>query len=321
MNVDGVLLKGVLAAAAAVAVTAALLEGAVLTWLRRGYDWRESMASLAVAIGRRLFDLVPLAIAMPGGFWLYEHRLWTLPLDAWWTWALLFVGLEFCYYWYHRAAHRVRWFWASHAVHHSPNQFNLSAAYRLSWTGRITGTMLFFLPLAWLGFPPAAIAAAFALNLLYQFWIHAGWIPRLGPLEGILNTPSAHRVHHAANLEYLDANYGGVLLVFDRLFGTYVPERADLPCRFGLVEPLRTHNPVRIAFFQWVAVARDLRRARGPRELAGYLFGPPGWSPDGPGTTTEALRARAAQAPAAALPAAADRPGPNRPSGATAAGR
>jgi sterol desaturase/sphingolipid hydroxylase (fatty acid hydroxylase superfamily) len=286
-------LKTALGVFALVAVSAALLEGLVLTVLRRGYDWRESMASLAVTVVRRLLELVPLAIAMPGGFWLYEHRLWSPPLDAWWSWALLALGLEFFYYWYHRAAHRVRWFWASHAVHHSPNSFNLSAAYRLSWTGRISGTLLFFLPLAWLGFPPQAIAAVFALNLLYQFWIHAGWIPKLGPLEGILNTPSAHRVHHAANLEYLDANYGGVLLVFDRLFGTYVPERDELPCRYGLVSPLRSYNPVKIAFFQWQAMAADLRRARGARDALGYLCGPPGWAPDGQGETTEALRARA----------------------------
>lgn len=287
------LLKTLLAIFGLVAVTAALLEGLVLTVLRRDYDWRESLASLAITVVRRLIDAVPLAIAMPGGFWLYDNRIVSPPLDAWWSWVLLALGLEFFYYWYHRAAHRVRWFWASHAVHHSPNAFNLSAAYRLSWTGRISGTMLFFLPLAWLGFPPQAIAAVFALNLLYQFWIHAGWIPRLGPLEGILNTPSAHRVHHAANLEYLDANYGGVLLVFDRLFGTYVPEREDLPCRYGLVSPLRSYNPVKIAFFQWQALVADLRCARGPREVLGYLFGPPGWKPDGPGDTTEALRARA----------------------------
>lgn len=287
------MLRTALIAGALLALAASLVEGIVLTRARRAYDWRDAMASLALAVVRRLTDLLPLAIAMPGGYWLYENRLFSPPMDAWWSWVLLGLGVEFFYYAYHRATHRVRWFWATHAVHHSTNAFNLSAAYRLGWTGRISGTLLFFLPLAWLGFPPPAIAAMFALNLLYQFWIHAEWIPRLGPLEGWLNTPSAHRVHHAANLEYLDANYGGVLMIFDRLFGTYVPEREDLKPRYGLVVPLRTYNPLRIAFFQWVAIVRDLRRARGWRERAGYLFGPPGWAPDGPGDTTEALRARA----------------------------
>ncbi|HMS79558.1 MAG TPA: sterol desaturase family protein [Burkholderiaceae bacterium] len=277
-------LRTALIALSLLALGAALVEGVAMTLAKRAYDWRESLASLAVAIVRRFVDVVPLAIAMPGGYWLYQHRIASPPLG---------LGIELCYYGYHRAAHRVRWFWASHAVHHSPNAFNLSAAYRLSWTGRISGSLLFFLPLCWLGFPPPAIAAVYAMNLLYQFWIHAEWIPRLGPLEGWLNTPSAHRVHHAADVEYLDANYGGVLLVFDRLFGTYVAERDDLKPRYGLVVPLRSHNPVTIAFFQWVALARDLRRARGVRDALGYLFGPPGWAPDGAGETTEALRARA----------------------------
>ncbi|MEI7443582.1 MAG: sterol desaturase family protein [Burkholderiales bacterium] len=286
-------LRTLIIAFSLIALAASLVEGLALTVMRRAYDWRDALASLGVAVVRRFVDVLPLAIAMPGGLWLYEHRLVSPPLDAWWSWVLLGLGLEFCYYWYHRTAHRVRWFWASHAVHHSPNAFNLSAAYRLGWTSRIGGSLLFFLPLCALGFPPRAIAAAYALNLLYQFWIHAEWIPKLGPLEGWLNTPSAHRVHHAADLEYLDANYGGVLLVFDRLFGTYVAERDDLKPRYGWVEPLRSYNPLRIAFHQWVTLVRDLRRARSAREVAGYLFGPPGWSPDGPGSTTEALRARA----------------------------
>ncbi len=289
----------ILATVAAVAVSASVLEGLVLSWLRPGsYDWRATGSSLLITVGRRLTDLLPLSIALPGGQWLYEHRLWTPDLSAWWGLALLFLGLEFCYYGFHRANHRIRWFWATHAVHHSPNQMNLSAAYRLGWTGKLTFSLVFFLPLCGLGFPPQAILVAFGLNLLYQFWIHTTWMPRLGPLEWVLNTPSAHRVHHAANLEYLDANYGGVLIVFDRLFGTYVPERADLPCRYGLVKPLQTHNPITIVFHQWIALARDLAGAGNAREVLGHLFGPPGWAPHGPGETTEAMRARATGATA-----------------------
>ena len=117
----------------------------------------------------------------------------------------------------------MRWFWCN-AVHHSANELNLSAAYRIGILSRASGSAAFYVPLVWLGFEPKVVFAMLSLNLLYQFWIHATWIPRLGWLEYVLNTPSAHRVHHAANLEYLDANYGGVLIVFDRLFGTY---RAD----------------------------------------------------------------------------------------------
>jgi sterol desaturase/sphingolipid hydroxylase (fatty acid hydroxylase superfamily) len=138
------------------------------------------------------------------------------------------------------------------------------------------------------------VFAMLQLNLLYQFWIHATWIPKLGWLEYVLNTPSAHRVHHAANLDYLDANYGGVLIVFDRLFGTYRAERDDLPCRYGLVTPVTTYNPLRIEFEPWRQLGRDLLRARSLRAVAGALLLPPGWSADGPGRTTEALRARQA---------------------------
>lgn len=184
---------------------------------------------------------------MPGGQWLYEHRLIDADLQSWWGLMLLFFGLEFLYYWFHRLSHTVRWFWANHAVHHSPNQMNLSTAYRL------------------------------------------------GALEGIINTPSAHRVHHAANLEYLDANYGGVLMIFDRLFGTYVPERHELPCRFGWVQPLHSNNIFVIVFCQWVALLRDVRAARSLRDAIGYLWHPPGWVPQGEGMTTVEMRARAAQ--------------------------
>ena len=275
------------------AIIASFIEAFVLWWLKRPYDFKEAAASLAVTAGRLALNVVPLSIAFPFGWWLYEHRIWSPTLDSFAGFAVLFIGIEFFYYWFHRASHRVRWFWANHGVHHSPNSINFSAAYRLGWTSRIGGSLLFFLPLAWLGYPPPVVVAAFAVNLLYQFWIHAEWIPKLGPLEGILNTPSAHRVHHAANLEYLDANYGGVLMIFDRMFGTYIPERDDLPCRYGLVTPLRTYNPFKIAFFYWVEIFRDLRKARSPRDVAGYLFGPPGWAPDGNGPTTENMRQRA----------------------------
>ena len=213
----------------------------------------------------------------------WRHRLTTVPLNGFASFAVLFLGQEFCYYWYHRAAHRVRWFWATHAVHHSPNEFNLGIAYRFGWTGRLAGNAVFFVPMIWLGFPPKAVFAALALNLIYQFWLHTAWVPKLGWLEYVLNTPSHHRVHHASNADYIDKNYGGVLIVFDRLFGTFAAERRDLPCRYGLVTPLVSHNPIRIAFHEWLKMAKDLLGARTGREVIGYLFGPPAWRSDRPG--------------------------------------
>lgn len=276
---------------AAVALSAALIEALVLAFvLKRGYNWKSYFASLFIAAGRRLGDFIPLAITLPGAFWLYEHRLIDWDFRDWPAYVALFFALEFAYYWFHRASHRVRFWWLTHSVHHSPNEFTLSTAYRLGWTGRLTLMLVFFVPLAALGFPPVMIVVALAINLLYQFWIHAEWIPKLGPLEGILNTPSAHRVHHASNVEYLDANYGGVLMIFDRMFGTYIAERDDIKPVYGWVQPMRSHNPLVIVFRPWIDLFRDLARARSARSIAGYLFGPPGWQPDGNGPTTENLR-------------------------------
>lgn len=256
---------------------AATLEGLVLSWRRPGsYDWRAYFSSIGDAVLRRAVDALGLSIAAPVLAWAWQHRLSTLALDTATAFALLFVGQEFCYYWYHRSAHRVRWFWATHAVHHSPNQLSLAAAVRLGATGKLTGTALFFAPLIWLGFPPLAVGAALALNLLYQFWIHAAWIPRLwAPLEWLFNTPAHHRVHHASNPEYLDCNYGGVLIVFDRLFGSFVAEQPGVALRYGLTTPLRTYNPLRIALHEWLNLARDLMAARDGRSFWRALFGAP----------------------------------------------
>ena len=273
-------------------MAAALAEG---LWLSRtraeAYDWKAWACSLADLAGRRLLALIPYTFAAPWLGWVWEHRLFTQSLDNVGAVLLLFVGLEFFYYWYHRTSHTTRWFWAAHSVHHSPNQFNLAAAYRLGWFGKFTGTSLFFTPLVLLGFTPTTVLTALFLNLLYQFWLHADWIPRLGWLEYVLNTPSSHRVHHARNPEYLDANFGGVLIVFDRLFGTYVEERADLPCDYGLVSPVTSsRNPLVLNVQPWIGLAKDMASARSPQEAWMYLFGPPGWRPDGQGLTTAELR-------------------------------
>lgn len=274
-------------------IVVATAEALVLAFvLKRRYAWKAYFASLADALTRQYFvyTYLPFSLAAPLIAWASTHRLMTVPLSGPAAFGALFLGQEFCYYWFHRASHRVRWFWATHAVHHSPNELNLSAAYRFGVTGRITGVALFYVPLVWLGFPAGAVFATLSLNLLYQFWLHTDWVPKLGWLEYVLNTPSHHRVHHAANPEYLDANYGGVLIAFDRLFGTLIPERADLPCRYGLVKPLLSNNPVVIAFHEWRALARDLLEAKSWTERWRYLFGPPGWRADGTGFTTEELR-------------------------------
>jgi sterol desaturase/sphingolipid hydroxylase (fatty acid hydroxylase superfamily) len=172
-------------------------------------------------------------------------------------------------------------------VHHSPNELNLSAAYRLGWTARLSAAPLFFAPLVVMGFPPMIVGAALAANLFYQFWLHATWIPRLGPLERVFNTPAHHRVHHASNPEYLDANFGGVLIIFDRLFGTFVAEQAGVSIRFGLVHPVKSYNPFTIGLQEWRAILADLWRARSVRAAFRAALGPPIGAPSLSTSTVE----------------------------------
>jgi sterol desaturase/sphingolipid hydroxylase (fatty acid hydroxylase superfamily) len=269
------------------------VEGVVLFFWRRSYNWKAYCASVIDIGGREgiLNIYLSYGIAVPFIQYTWAHRLYTLDLGTPLEFIVLFFGLEFCYYWFHRLSHRIRLFWAHHAVHHSSNDLNLAAALRYGWTSRIGGSQLFFLPLIWLGFSPTIVFSALTLNLTYQFWLHTDWIGKLGWLEFWLNTASHHRVHHAKNPEYLDANYGGVLIIFDRLFGTFIPEDDAIPCRYGLVKPLLSNNPVIIAFHEWSALLRDLRHTRSWRARWNYLWGPPGWREDGNGYTTKDLRA------------------------------
>jgi sterol desaturase/sphingolipid hydroxylase (fatty acid hydroxylase superfamily) len=252
----------------------ALIEVLVLMWRRpERVDWRESLATLGVALGHGLLGVLGRGVL--GSFLLavWSHRLVTVPIGSVGGLLALFLVSEFFYYWQHRLSHTMRWFWASHAVHHSPEHLNLSAAYRLGWTGTLSGLPLVFVPMILLGFAPLAIALMLAVNLAYQFFLHNEWVPRLGPLEWIFNTPSAHRVHHAKNAQYLDRNFGGILTVFDRLFGTYAAE--EEACVYGLVHGIGSYNPLRIALFEWQAMWLDLRREKSLRGKLMALFGPP----------------------------------------------
>ncbi|MGA7807730.1 sterol desaturase family protein [Bradyrhizobium sp.] len=240
------------------------------------HDWRESAASFGVALGQNLMrGLEAGLVAIPFAF-LYRHRLLEFSQTGPLAIAALFLGSEFCYYWQHRASHRIRWMWATHAVHHSATRLNLTAAIRLGWTGNISGNFLFFLPLALLGIHPVAIIAMLGINLLYQFMIHTEFVPRLGPLEWVFNTPSHHRVHHASNEACLDKNYGGILIIFDRLFGTFAEPPRDQKLRYGLVGGTPSYNPVRVALGEWIAMLRDAWTAQGAKATLRALFGPPG---------------------------------------------
>ena len=259
-------------------VLAATVEAGML--IRRGqrYDWKSYGVSLVDMLGRGFVHrLLGGGIAALLLYAVSRVRMAEWAMDRAWQWGALIVGQEFCYYWMHRAGHRVRWFWLNHAVHHSPSDYTLAAAYRLGWSSPVTGAALFFAPLVLLGFPVPYVLAALGLNLFFQFWLHTELIGRLpGWVEYVFNTPAHHRIHHASNPEYLDCNYGGMLIVFDRLFGSFRAGVSGVPPRYGLTDPVRGHNPLRVEFHAWIGMFAALRRAHGPGAVLRVLFGPPG---------------------------------------------
>ena len=261
----------------ATAIGFMVLEYAVGRLVHRDtHDLRESATSLAIAFGQSMIRGVEaVLVAIPFAF-VYQHRLFDFEQTSLPALLGLFLGTEFLYYWHHRASHRVRWMWATHSVHHSATRMNLTAAIRLGWTGNISGNFLFFLPLIWIGFHPFAVVAMLGVNLLYQFFIHTEFAPRLGPLEWVLNTPSHHRVHHASNESCLDKNYGGMLIVFDRLFGTFVEAPKDERLRYGLVGGTRSYNPFRVALGEWMSMLHDVRVTTTWSGRLRALFAPPG---------------------------------------------
>jgi sterol desaturase/sphingolipid hydroxylase (fatty acid hydroxylase superfamily) len=262
-------------------------------WARRrgpevkGYERTDTAASLSMGLGNVAISAVTKLGSLALFTFLYQYRLFDLGTGLG-AWLLLLVAEDLCYYAFHRAHHETRILWAAHENHHSSRYYNLSTALRQSWTTPITGP-LFWAPLALLGFAPWMILTAQAWSLLYQFWLHTESIRSLGPLEYVLNTPSHHRVHHGTNLEYLDRNHGGIFIVWDRLFGTFEPERA--PVEYGLTTQLASHHPVTIAFHEYAAIVRDVRHAPGLAAKLGYVFAPPGWSHDGSTLTADQIRA------------------------------
>lgn len=260
------------------------------------YETRDTATSLAMGLGSVVSGVVFGGAATAILLWVWHARLFTLEVNVL-TLVAAFVLDDFRYYWWHRIAHRCRWFWADHVIHHSSQHMNLSTALRQPWTGLFTGAIVFRFPLVLLGFHPAVLAFVGGLNLIYQFFVHTEAVRRMPPwFEAVMNTPSHHRVHHARNAAYLDANYAGVFIVWDRLFGTFVPEDDADPCRYGLVKNITTFNPLRVAFHEWVGIFRDVTRPRlSLGQRLAYMFAPPGWSHDGSRQTTQTLKKRFAE--------------------------
>ncbi|MEW5681679.1 MAG: sterol desaturase family protein [Pseudomonadota bacterium] len=238
------------------------------------YRWQDTLTNAVLALLHQGSDMLALLLLMPFFLWLHQFRLLEIELSAA-TVALAFLIQDFLYYWFHRASHHIRWLWASHVVHHSSRQMNFSTALRQSLMYPLSGMWLFWTPMILLGFAPAVVFAVVAINLAFQFFVHTQSVRRLGRLEWLFNTPSHHRVHHACNPAYIDKNFAGVLIIWDRLFGTYVPERDDEPCRYGITEDFTSDNPVTITFYEWRRMLQDALTARSLRQLLSSLFGAP----------------------------------------------
>lgn len=241
----------------------------------REYAAKDTLTNMLLVIGSMIW----------GGLWIIPQlfvytmlsRLTPLHIPStWWAWILVVFLDDFAYYWFHRVSHESRLFWNFHVVHHSSHHYNLSVAVRQSWFGGIIG-WIFYAPLVLLGFSPTMVVAAHGINLIYQFWIHTKFIKSLGVLEQVLNTPAHHRVHHGVNEPYLDKNYAGMLIIWDRMFGTFVPETEEP--RYGIIKPVQSYNPLWLNLHAWAEMVEAMRTRSTIFEKLRCIWGGPGMEP------------------------------------------
>ena len=255
------------------------------------YEPKDAFSSIAMGLGNVFLGFGSKALVLLVFFLVYDSfRLLEIPI-VWWSFVLLFFADDFAYYWFHRISHECRLFWASHVVHHSSKHYNLSTALRQTWSGGFY-TFVFWLWLPLLGFHPAMIMLQMSISLLYQFWIHTEAINKMPKwFEAIFNTPSHHRVHHGSNPIYLDRNHAGILIIWDKLFGTFQPELESERVNYGLVKNINTFNPIKIAFIEWVYMFKDAFSGnKSIKDRLQYLIKPPGWKHDGTGKISDELR-------------------------------
>jgi sterol desaturase/sphingolipid hydroxylase (fatty acid hydroxylase superfamily) len=264
-----------------------LVELAALKWLDHdtafdargvsGYDATDTRTSMLMGLG----SLVSTLLFKVGAFVVYNAVFvylapFALAMDTWWSWVVAIAAVDLAYYFSHRFVHRVNIGWAAHQAHHSSEYMNFATALRQKWNPWFE--FFFFLPLPFLGIAPWVIYLAFGFNLIYQFFVHTELVGKLWwPIELVLNTPSHHRVHHGSDPEYLDKNYAGILIVWDRLFGSFVEEKRRPT--YGLTKPVETYNLLKLQYGDYAQIVRNVRAATSLRDRLGYLFGPPGWQP------------------------------------------
>lgn len=264
-----------------------LCIGIELLWLKfhpikDAYTFKDARTSLIMGIGSSISDILLKVLMVGTLFWVWQFRFFDLGSSIWII-LLALVATDFVYYLIHFTYHKSRWFWATHVVHHSSEHYNLTTALRQQWTNGISGTVFFKVPLVLLGIHPGIIVFVMAINLIYQFWFHTETIDKMPRwFEAVMNTPSHHRVHHGRNARYLDCNYAGIFIIWDRMFGTFVPELPDEKVDYGIVKPLTTYNPFKVAFAEFFAIGKDISgKGLTLGQRFKYLFAAPGYSHDG----------------------------------------
>jgi len=245
----------------------------IFTKTKRG--WKETAANIVIEIGNSLLGRTVFGLVFIVGLVLFvPFTMFEIPVNIW-SWIAALILADFTYYWMHRFEHEIRLLWTYHSVHHSSQEFNLSTGLRLAWWESLI-EWAFFVPMVLLGFDVAQILVSIIFVVTYQGWIHTEKIGKLGFLEGILNTPSAHRVHHGVNKDFIDKNYGGILIIWDRLFGTYQPENEKV--RYGVLPQIGTSNPIAINFHELIKLGKDIGQSGSLYKMIQILFKPPGWS-------------------------------------------
>ena len=246
---------------------------------RNTYRLNDALNSIGLGVMSQLTGVFGALLTVAIYTLAYEHlALWRLRADAIWVWLVGLLLYDLCYYWHHRCGHTVALFWAAHVVHHQSEDYNLSTALRQTSSGWLAG-WVFYLPMAVLGFPPLVFGVVALIDLLYQFWVHTQQIDKLGWFDRWFCAPSNHRVHHAVNDRYLDRNYGGILIVWDRVFGSFEPEDDAEPCIYGTRAPLRSWNPVWANLHTYADIARDSWRTERWADKLRVWFMHPGWRP------------------------------------------
>lgn len=257
------------------------------------YKWKDLLASGTMGVGSAilspLLKVIFAIVLFEGVYNLFnplvdgEHVniLGYGPLGySWYVWLLCMLADDFTYYWFHRANHEIRLFWAAHIVHHSSDNFNLGTAVRNGWF-TLLYKPLFYAWMPAVGFPPEMVLVCLGIEALWQFQLHSQYVPKLGPLEAIINSHTMHQVHHAQNIEYLDKNHGGILNIFDRMFGTWKPLDESVDIRYGVIHAPNSYNPIVILTHEYKDIWKDVKQAKKFSHALMYIFGPPGWSPDG----------------------------------------